>query len=493
MFLQYSHLIITIFMRPFLLVVITALFFQVFYGCGSKAAVMDNSGDADRRIMMLPDSTYAVSAFINDADDPVSLLGIDFTIGNDIFSGNDLSITAVSSNPGVVPDSNLLLTGDGVTRNLKITPVAAGYSTIRIIVTGNSYCHLYVLNYAASQITTANGRHWHAGIADASAAIVIDDDHMLVANDETNTLYLYNRSHSGLPVKSFDFNQGNALSLTDSFAGKWKEVDVEAGVRSIRDPSVIYWLGSMSNNGTFFIKPNRNRIFAVRVTGKGAAASFSNAGYCQLRQQLVSWGNSHGYDFGSSAAAGKDAKQADGFNIEGMVFGPDDQTLYVGFRAPLVPTTRRTKAVIAPVKNFEKWFNNGSQAGDPLIGDPIELDLGGRGIRDMIRLPNGSYVIIAGSCGADLVPAVYTWTGQATNSPVLVSSFVLAGLNVEGVIPVYEQGQLSLNKLQVLTDNGNDIFYGDTVLAKNLSADNLKKFSSVITETPKQQVPFLKQ
>ncbi|MEO6612569.1 MAG: hypothetical protein ABIT05_14195 [Chitinophagaceae bacterium] len=480
-------------MKSFLLVIISAVTVQALYSCGSKAAAVEESGDADRRMMMLPDSTYSVSTFINDADDPVSLLGIDFTIGEDLPPFGDLQITASSSNTHVVPDSNLVLSGNGVTRNLKITAVAAGYSMITVTVTDGPRRHSYMLNYAASQATTATGKRWHAGIADASAAIVIDNNYMLVANDETNSLYLYNRNHSGLPVKSFDYNLGNALALTDSFAGKWKEVDVEAGVRGIRDPSVIYWIGSMSNNGAFFIKPNRNRIFAVRVSGKGAAASFSNAGYCQLRQQLVVWGNNHGYNFDSSAAAGKNAKQADGFNIEGMVFGPDDQTLYIGFRAPLVPATIRTKAVIAPVMNFEKWFNNGSQAGDPLIGDPIELDLGGRGIRDIIRMPNGSYVIIAGSCGAELVPAVYTWTGQATNAPVMVNSFALAGLNVEGVIPVYEGGQLSLDKLQLLTDNGNDIFYGDSITAKNLSADNFKKFSSVISESPKQQVPSVKQ
>jgi hypothetical protein len=480
-------------MKSFLPVIIIAITVQAFYNCGSKAASVEETADADRRMMMLADSTYSISTFINDADDPVSLLGIDFTIGEDLPPGGDLQITVSSSNTHVVPDSNLVLSGSGVTRNLKITPVAAGYSMITVTVTDGPRHHSYRLNYAASEATTATDKRWHAGIADASAAIVIDDNYMLVANDETNSLYLYNRNHSGLPVRSFDYNQGNSLALTDSFAGRWKEVDVEAGVRGIIDPSVIYWIGSMSNNGAFLIKPNRNRIFAVRVSGKGNAASFSNAGYCQLRQQLIVWGNNHGYGFDSSAAAGRNAKQADGFNIEGMVFGPDDRTLYIGFRAPLVPATLRTKAVIAPVKNFEKWFNHGAQTGDPLIGDPIELDLGGRGIRDMIRMPNGGYVIIAGSCGSELVPAVYTWTGQAAIAPVLVNSFALTGLNVEGVIPVYEGGQLSLNKLQVLTDNGNDIFYGDTVFAKNLPADNLKKFSSVIRESSKQPVSSVKQ
>jgi len=32
----------------------------------------------------------------------------------------------------------------------------------------------------------------------------------------------------------------------------------------------------------------------------------------------------------------------------------------------------------------------GAPAGNPVIGAPIELDLGGRGIRDIIRLSSGN-------------------------------------------------------------------------------------------------------
>ncbi len=66
--------------------------------------------------------------------------------------------------------------------------------------------------------------------------------------------------------------------------------------------------------------------------------------------------------------------------------------------------------------------------------------------------------------------------------------FALAGLNAEGVLPVYEAGRLSLKKLQVLNDNGKDIYYGDTVVAKNLSTYNLKEFISVIIQSPQQEV-----
>lgn len=468
-----------------ILLIISVVAVQPFYNCNTKAT--DNTSDL--RIIISPDSTYAISGEINDPGDPVSFLGVDFVIPDSILSVGNLLVTASSTNTNVVPNANLIISGSGAIRNLKIKAVAAGYSTITITVTNGTGNIFYVLNYAASNATDVAAKRWHTDLSDASAAISIGDDYMVVANDETNYLYLYNRNHSGPPVKLFDFNQGNILELTDSSTGEWKEVDVEAGVRSIRNSNLVYWIGSMSNNGSFLNKPNRNRLFAVTISGKGDAVSFANAShYSGLRQKLIEWGDTHGYDFLASAAVGKNSKLIDGFNIEGMVFAPDNNTMYIGFRAPLIPIGIRTKAVIAPIKNFENWFNNGSPTDSPVIGDPIELDLDGRGIRDVIRLPNGNYVIIAGNSNFELRPAVYSWKGHATDVPVKINSFALTGLNIEGVLPVYEAGRLSLNKLQVLTDNGNDIYYGDTVVAKNLSVYNLKKFTSVIIQSPQQEV-----
>jgi hypothetical protein len=164
-----------------------------------------------------------------------------------------------------------------------------------------------------------------------------------------------------------------------------------------------------------------------------------------------------------------------------MVFAPDNTTMYIGLRAPLVPTATRTNAVIVPVLNFETWFNagavNGSQT-NASFGSPIELNLGGRGIRDLIRLSNGTYIILAGSCGSDKTSAIFKWTGYAANAPVLVNSSVNGVLNIEGAMPVNSSGSLSLNRLQVISDNGDDDFYNDGSEAKDLGELNFQKFRS---------------
>jgi len=436
-----------------------------------------------------PASPFAISAARNDATDPVAATGIDFTISDDATPVNNLTVTVASSNQSVVPNANLALSGSGASRNLKITPAAVGYADITLTVNDGVNSTTYVLNYAASQPVTT-GSLWPTGIADASAALALDDNYMVIANDESNILYVYDRRNSGLPAKTFDFNSGNLLGLTDGSTGNWKEVDVEAMAKSPSQANRSYWLGSMSNSSSFNDKPNRNRIFAIDITGTGTATSFTPAGnYAGLRSQLINWGDTHGYNFSASAADGKDPKLIDGFNAEGMVFGPDNTTLYIGFRAPLVPTGTRTKAVIAPVSNFETWFNNGAPAGNAVIAAPIELDLGGRGIRDMIRLSNGHYVIVAGSYDETAIPAIFKWSGNRADAPVLLP-FNITGMNAEAVLPVNQGGQLALDQLQIISDNGDNIFYNDGVAAKDLPQDNFKKFSSsVIVSTGGNVLP----
>ncbi|MEP6674922.1 MAG: T9SS type A sorting domain-containing protein [Ferruginibacter sp.] len=424
-----------------------------------------------------------VSGTINDVADPAQQQGIvvDVKENNISIAAANYTLTASGSNTTVVPNANIVISKTDGQATIKITPAAAGYDDITLTLTSNGNNKTLVIHYAASlSASSSAGTHWHTGFGDASGAIAIDDNYMIVCNDENNLLYVYHRDQSGLPVKSFDFNQGNILGLTDG-APDYKEVDVEAGTSSPITSGKTYWLGSMSNSSSFNNKPNRNRIFAITSTGTGAATSFANAGsYNNLRQQLISWGDVHGYNFTASAADGHDAKVIDGFNLEGMVFGPDNSTLYLGFRAPLVPLANRTKAVIAPIQNFETWFNNGSPAGNAVIGSPIEIDLGGRGIRDIIRWSNGIYIIIAGSYDGTSNPAIYSWTGNPADAPLL-TDFNVTGLNVEGALQVNTGGILTPTKLQVINDDGDKIYYNDGIAAKDLTQDNYKKFSSDIS------------
>ena len=445
----------------------------------------------DQGVTTAPTSPYFVSGVLNDATDPASTLGLFFTVGDPNVDVSTLTVAATSSNPTVVPAANLTLTGSNASYKLLINPAAVGYTTITVTVNNGTLTSTYQVLYAASQ-SASPALHWPTGNSDASDAIALDDNFMVIGDDEQNMVYVFNRQKSGLPVATFDYNQLNYLHLTDASGTSFKEVDVEAATPSpsTLHPGRSYWFGSMSNSSSFENKPDRDRIVALKITGATNNPTIANDGFAQnIRQQLIDWGDAHSYGFTAASAAGVDPKTPDGFNIEGAVFAPDNTTLYYGFRAPLVPNATIAHAVIAPVLNFEDWFDN-HQSNPLTFGDPIELDLGGRGIRDIIRLTNGVYVIAAGSSGDDNNPAIYTWTGNASDAPVAQPTFNVTGLNVEGLLQVNTAGQPAADQLQVITDNGSTKFYGDDIEAKDLSANNFKKFSSSIVISPISPLPI---
>jgi hypothetical protein len=445
---------------------------------GAPTIVMDiinTNNYLDGGVTTAPLSPFGVSGTLSDPTDPAKIYGIVFTIGDAETAVGSLTVTATTSNTSVVPLANLNLSGSGANRTIQITPAAIGYSNITINVNDGSNTTSYLLNYAASAAASIPANtFWHTGMSDASNAIALDDNFYITADDEINTLNVYSRAASGLPYKTYDYT--SSLNLPEP---NKPEVDLEAATRSITNPAKIYWLGSMSNGkDPFEDKPNRNRIFATTVSGTGASTNFTFSGYYgNLRARLIAWGDANGYNFTASAAAGVDSKVINGFAAEGMVFGPDNTTLYIGLRAPLVPTANRTKAVIAPITNFETWFNNGSPSGNPTFATPIELNLNNRGIRDLIRLSDGTYIIIAGNYASDPVNgAIYKWTGNANDAPILVNNPDVAALNVEGVMQVNTGGQLSTTQLQVITDKGGDVLYNDGSAAKDLGDLNLRKF-----------------
>ena len=427
--------------------------------------------------------TGILSGVIGDPTDPASTLGIDFTFADTDTALTNLAITVSSSNQAVVTNANLILTGTGATRNLKITPTGVGFADITVSVNDGNNVVTYRINYAASQGSVApTTTRFHTGTSDASTAIAIDDQYMLVADDEDQRIRLYDRTKSGAPITSFDF--GSVTGLTS-------EVDLEG---SVKIGNSIYWIGSHGNNSSGQDAPSRERLFATTVAGTGLNTTLTFAGYYQfLEDDLIAWDNSNGHGLGAgflglgaSAAANVSVSVANGFNIEGLTASPDGNSLYVAFRTPLEPTSDRTKALIIPVTNFGAILNtNGGTTGAATFGAPIQLDLGGRGIRSIERNATGQYVIIAGAVGASTSSApndfrLYTWTGNSADKPLLRATDLTA-LNTngsfEGIVTVPDN-LTGDSKIQLLVDNGDTFWYGNSTASKDLSQDNFQKFRS---------------
>ena len=428
-------------------------------------------------------SPIAISGALGDTTNP----SVDVSIADDSTPANTLALTATAtSNPSVAPLANVSITGSGGQRTIRIQPAGVGYADITLSVSdSDGLSSSAILHYAASTAsTTPSTSRYLLGSSDASTAIGLDADLMLVADDEDQVLRLYQRKTSGLPLASFDFT--SSLGLTDSTSGGVpREVDIEASARA---GNRLYWLGSASNSSDGKSRPNRQRVFATDIAGSGASTTLSYVGrYDHLKDDLIAWdtSNAHGlganhYGLAASAAANvlPEAPDGSGFNIEGLEFAPGStSTAYVAFRAPISPTANRVHALIVPVTNFATLVSGNPSSGPAAFGAPIELDLGGRGIREIRKNAAGQYLISAGlaASGADF--RLYSWTGNPTDAP-LARIADLSGIASSGSIESIVEVPSPLDDhsvVQLVSDNGDTVFYGDGVIAKDLGQPNFKK------------------
>ncbi len=430
----------------------------------------------------------ALSGVISDSTNPTT----SFTVTDAESLPGTLTVIALSSsNTAVVPLANVSFTNTNGTVVAAIIPAATGYSDVTIQVSDGTLTATQVLRYAASaaSATPATSRY-HYGSSDASTAVAIDTNFMLVADDENQQLRLYDRQSSGYPLTSFDFT--SSLGLSDLSGGLPREVDIEAATKV---GSRIYWLGSHSNSASGNVRINRNRLFATDIAGAGSSTTLSYVGrYDGLRTDLIAWdqGNAHGlgvdyFGFAAGAAAGvvPEVATLGGFNIEGLVMAPDNTTGYLAFRAPQTPATNRTQALIVPVINFTSLVGGNPTAITATFGAPIQLDLGGRGIREIQKNSSNQYLIIAGPADNATGTApknfvLYTWDGNAASQPLLRGANLTAlnsGGSFESIVDVPSPLTAS-SSIQVLSDNGDTIYYNDGTIAKDLAESRFKKARS---------------
>jgi alkaline phosphatase/2',3'-cyclic-nucleotide 2'-phosphodiesterase (5'-nucleotidase family)/3',5'-cyclic AMP phosphodiesterase CpdA/methionine-rich copper-binding protein CopC len=313
------------------------------------------------------------------------------------------------------------------------------------------------------------------GSSDASTALSLDEEWMIVADDEVNILRVYPRN-GGAAVLEWSY-EDNGPKLT-------KELDLEA---STMVGNTIYLIGSHSNKKDGAdAEADRSHLFAVTVTGTGASTQFSYVGqFTELESELVVWDSSNGhglgadyFGFATSAAAGIEPERVDGFSIEGLVTSPDESELWLAFRSPQSDSAERDMALIVPVTNYPELI--AGTAGDAVFGDPVQLDLGGRGIRSISRSEGGDYLIIAGPSGtqSDAVDrdfALFTWDGQYTHQPVELSNNLDELLDATGgsfeSIADLSSSLTTAGFAQLLMDNGDTIWPGETVISKDLPED----------------------
>jgi hypothetical protein len=251
------------------------------------------------------------------------------------------------------------------------------------------------------------------GMCDASAAAALDPKRIVVADDEDNILRVYARS-GGAAIYSLDVSE----FLGVMGKKKPKEADLEAAAQL---GNRTFWITSHGRNSKGKEQPSRERFFAVEAKIDNEKIILAPVGkpYLTMQEDLIA--DPRLKKYGLEAAAQLAPKSPGALNIEGLARTPKGHLL-IAFRNP-VP---EGKALIVPLLNPNETVE-GAKA---QFGDPIELDLGGQGIRG-IDFHEGRYVIIAGATGDGGESRVFQWDGAG--KPQLIEEVRVNGINPEGI------------------------------------------------------------
>ena len=302
---------------------------------------------------------------------------------------------------------------------------------------------------ACSPAVQAQQTFTYRGMCDASAAVALGPDHFIVADDEVNTLQIYRR------------NREVAVGAVDLSAFLGTEPDKESDLEGAAAIGArIYWISSHGRNKDGEEKKRRYQFFATDIhTGSTPTVVPVGASYTGLLKDLLGAPGLAPYKL--AAAAKLAPKAAGGLNIEGMAATPEGQLL-IGFRSPLAGN----KALLLPLTNPSQLLL-GKRAN---FGAPIELDLGGRGIRS-IELVGASYLIIAGPAGENGDFALYRWSGKVADQPLALHNAALNGLHPEALFAMP-----AARTIQILSDDGSARINGATCKDLHQSAQSFRSF-----------------
>jgi len=292
-----------------------------------------------------------------------------------------------------------------------------------------------------------------SGACDASAAVALDDDLFVVANDEDNILRVYSRLRPGAPVKQFDF----AAFLRPE--KKAEESDLE-GAAQVGDR--IYWISSHSRNSKGKERESRHRFFATTASVTNGAAHLRVVGdfYSGLLDDMLADPRLAAFNLQSAAELAP--KSPGALNIEGLTATPDGHLL-IGFRNPIP----KGRALLLPLLNPAELLE-GERAS---FGDPMTIDLDDLGVRSLAYW-RGAYLVIAGSTDGQGESRLYRWSpGQA---PQRLPAPEIHGLNPEAVAFFDEKAG---GDLFLLSDDGTARI--GNCECKKVKDPNLRKFRAV--------------
>ena len=220
------------------------------------------------------------------------------------------------------------------------------------------------------------------GAVDGSAGADVGGGFFVGATDEDNKFRLYDVK-GGPSLKTLDVGVDAAVKSALGLE-KIGECDLE-GAAKIGD--LIFWIGSHGRDQHAKEKKERQVLFATKLSGVGKDAKLEIAGkvYTQLIDDLLK--DSALAAFHLTRAVMLAPKDEGAVNIESLA--ADGHKLWIGFRNP---TSKAKDALLVLLLNPTDIIEKSARA---KFGDPLLLNLGGLGVRDMVAWKDG-FLIIAG-------------------------------------------------------------------------------------------------
>lgn len=305
----------------------------------------------------------------------------------------------------------------------------------------------------AAEIDFTKDISLYYGACDASAAVAVNKDTFIVADDENNVLRVYKTNKPSLPVSSHD------LSIFLAVDPEHPETDIE-GATMVGDR--IYWITSHGRNKNGKMRTSRYRFFATKVNVQNQRVNITPIGIpCrtlvhdlvktkaarQLGLENVTRFNTNLKKRQRESLAPKKA----GLNIEALCASADGNTIYIGFRNPRPhdPQALRAKALVVPLNNPRQVIEKGAH---PVFGAPMLWNLGGLGIRSMEYSPfHKFYYIIAGTHNQESIFALYRWLGEKNTQPAFVMEICTDNYDfTPEALAVFKDS----NRLLLLSDDG---------------------------------------
>lgn len=323
---------------------------------------------------------------------------------------------------------------------------------------GGTILSIVLLTACVAERGLAQQSHLHFGTCDASAVVLVDEDHFLMATDEDNRLRLYKSGASRGPIKTFDLSEFLEVDPSEP------EADIEA-VTTLRDWT--FWITSHGRSKNGKKRESRQRLFATRTVREGGEIRVEPVGkpYKRLLADLLQAADLA--SFGLVEAERRAPTEPNAINIEGLAAARDGK-LWVAFRNP-VPERR---ALLVPIEN-PRHVIEGSRA---KLGAPALLDLGGLGVRSIEYVAERkSFVIVAGSATDGERFELYDWSGNSADVPRRLSVDLPRDFTPEAL--ACHAGTSPL-RLLVLSDDGERKHQG--VDCKDLSDAEQMNFRSTV-------------